>query len=132
MHRSRIIYRAVVGALILVLLLPVSALGIARDVVVERGKVWVVRNTPYSQTRWATVDGTVLPYTTKAQKAAAPRTGYRTDCSGFVSMCLGLTDYYNRPMSLTTRSLSPSYVTTTTQATLLPGDVMLKRGSHVV
>lgn len=38
-----------------------------RSAIIARGQVWVDKNVPYSQTK--TYDG------------------YRTDCSGFVSMC---------------------------------------------
>ncbi len=53
--------------------------------------------------------------------------GYRTDCSGYVSMCLGLKNSKDATLSLTTRSLSPSVLTTISKSALLPGDVMLKK-----
>lgn len=129
MHHSRFILRAVLGALILVVLLPSVALGISRDAVLARGKVWVDKNVAYSQSRYATVAGKLIPTTSTVSPS---KLGYRTDCSGFVSMCLGLTDSKKAPLSLTTRSLSPSVVTTITKGELLPGDVMLLKGSHVV
>ena len=132
MHRSRFISRAVLGALILLAVMPATALGISRDVVLARGKVWVDANTAYSQTRWAKVDGTLLPNKTIAQRAAAPTLGYRTDCSGYVSMCFALTNSKGAPLSLNTRTLSPSTVTTITKSAMLPGDVVLKPGSHVM
>ncbi len=132
MRQSRAI-RAILGALILVLALaPASALGISRETVLARGKVWVDRNTPYSQSRYATLDGTVLPYKTDAQKSYARVNGYRTDCSGYVSMCLGLKNSRDATLSLTTRDLHPAVLSPITKEALAPGDVMLLKGSHVV
>jgi hypothetical protein len=132
MHHSRFITRAFLGALILVVLMPAAALGISRDVVLARGKVWVDKHVPYSQTRFAKLDGTLLQNKTDAQKAYARANGYRTDCSGYVSMCLGLRNSVDATISLTTRSLSPSVLTTISKSAVLPGDVLLKRGSHVL
>lgn len=108
------------------LAVPAIALGIPRDVVIARGKVWVDKNVPYSQTRYATVDGTLLPNT-----ADAKNLGYRTDCSGFVSMCYDLRFDSGIPKSLTTSSL-PTVSTKITKGELLPGDMVLKPGTHSV
>jgi len=128
-HRSALILRAVLGALIVVALVPVAALGIPRDAVIARGKVWVDKHTPYSQSRYAYENGSLIPPTSTPSPS---KLGYRTDCSGFVSMCFDLTTTSKTPLSLTTRSLSPSVVATTTKSALLPGDILLKKGSHVV
>jgi hypothetical protein len=47
---------------------------------VQRGKVWVDRQIPYNQGVTANPDGS----------RAASNTGFRTDCSGFLSMAWGL------------------------------------------
>ena len=130
MHHKHPITRVLIGALLVVAIAPAAALGISRDAVMARGKVWVDKHVAYSQTRWAKVDGTLIP--TSTPPAQAQKLGYRTDCSGFVSMCLGLTGSGNVPLSLTTRSFTPSLVTTITKSALMPGDVMLKRGTHVM
>lgn len=43
---------------------------VARTTMMTRGQAWVTKKVPYSQTK--------------------THEGYRTDCSGFVSMCWGL------------------------------------------
>lgn len=129
MNRTGILTR--ISALIflvvtLCLALPAVALAIPRDVVIARGQVWVDKNVPYSQSRYATVDGVLIPTTT-----LNPQTlGYRTDCSGFASMCYDLRYDSGAPKSLNTASL-PTVSTKITQAELLPGDMVLKPGTHV-
>lgn len=107
-------------AVAVVLALPSFALAIPRDVVLSRGKVWVDLNVPYSQSRYATVSGTLLP-----ADSAAPTKGYRTDCSGFVSMCLDLRYDDGRPKSLDTASL-PVVLDLIDRDALAPGDVVLR------
>ena len=48
--------------------------------IIQRAKVWVDRAVSYDQGATANPNGT----------AASPSTGYRADCSGFVSMAWGL------------------------------------------
>ncbi|MBE0476376.1 MAG: hypothetical protein IBX62_04665 [Coriobacteriia bacterium] len=69
-----------------------------REVVLERAKRWTKHGVPYSQARY--------------------HEGYRTDCSGFVSMAWGLDE------SLTTRSL-PEVSRRIDKDMLKPGDIML-------
>lgn len=127
-----------VAALALALLAPTHALGIAREDILTRAEVWVERNVPYSQSRYAAVDGTLIP-----TSATSPSMlGYRTDCSGFVSMAFGLESSYGYPLSLDTASLPYrcTEITGTTsqkKAALKPGDIMLKPktstyGGHTV
>ncbi|NTU72418.1 MAG: hypothetical protein HGB10_11455 [Coriobacteriia bacterium] len=123
MRHSRYIRSVILGALILSVLAPAAALGIARDTVLARGKVWVDKNVPYSQTRYARIDGRMIATTATPSPSAL---GYRTDCSGFVSMCLGITYSSGKPLSRTTRDLYPSALTTVSKAAVLPGDVVLR------
>jgi hypothetical protein len=103
------------------------ALAIPRDTVLARGKVWVDRHVPYSQTRYAKVNGSRVA----TNAASAANIGYRTDCSGFVSMCLGLTRSGGLPKSLDSSSLR-SVLATIPKASLQPGDVILRpKGSNV-
>jgi len=125
--------------LALLLALPPSALGVTRDEALSRGEVWVIKNVPYSQSRYAEVDGTLIPSGTSAPYSK----GYRTDCSGFASMCLSLTTAAGAPLSLDTATL-PYRCTEITgdtlaarKAKLRPGDLMIKPktstyGGHVV
>lgn len=83
---------------------------VTRATVLQRAQAWVSLNVPYSQTRF-------FP------NAA----GYRTDCSGFVSMAYQLpTEIANGTHSggPTTSSL-PQYFHQITKAELLPGDILL-------
>lgn len=111
---------------------PVTAGAIPRDVAVARGFRWVnyiqsrdasgrplVYGVPYSQSRYAREDGSSVG-THSAQ-------GYRTDCSGFVSMCLNLRYTSGAPYSATTRifATNPSKYYQITKDQLQPGDFML-------
>ncbi len=115
------------GALALTLLTlatltaPVAAHAITRADVIKRANVWVKLKVPYSQSRYATVSGSLVPTST-----ASPSTqGYRTDCSGFVSMSLGLKTSTGKPLSLDTGSF-PLRLTKISKTQLLPGDVILR------
>lgn len=77
-----------------------------RSAIIARGQVWVDKNVPYSQTK--TYDG------------------YRTDCSGFVSMCWQL------PKDGPSTSEFPNYSVKITKNDLQPGDAMLCEGHHIV
>jgi len=85
-----------------------------RGTIMARAQKWVDLHVPYSQTAWRTLSGA----------AATRTTGYRTDCSGFVSMTWALLDSYGRPLSLTTSTL-PSVSTPITKSQLQPGDMLL-------
>jgi putative cell wall-binding protein len=138
MHRAIRIAWGVVAASIAVALLPSSALAISRDLVLSRGNVWAnhvqsvdpktgkkTYGVPYSQSRWALENGTLLPTAT----ANPSSKGYRTDCSGFVSMCWNLRDSSGNPYSTTTADMgakgSKKYFEIT-KAQLQPGDAILK------
>ena len=105
----------------LALLAPSSAIAITRQEVMKRANVWVKLNVPYHQERWATVAGSVIPTSTPGYKTK----GYRTDCSGFVSMSYALKTSRGLPLSLDTGSL-PSRLVPIAKSQLLPGDVILR------
>lgn len=120
---ARRISRILFGAVLALTLIPGIAGAIPRDVVLARGNVWVLKNTPYSQSRYANVDGSVIA----TSVANASSKGYRTDCSGFVSMCWNLRRTDGTPLNLDTAGLdSSTYSVAITKAQLLPGDLMLR------
>lgn len=81
-----------------------SALAISRDTVLARAQGWVDKPVAYSQSKY--------------------HAGYRTDCSGYVSMCWGTgTSWSTSTFFAVTHKIRVSQ--------LKPGDAMLKRGSHV-
>lgn len=81
-----------------------SALAISRDTVIARAQGWVDNPVGYSQSKY--------------------HAGYRTDCSGYVSMCWGTgTSWATSTFFAVTHRISVSQ--------LKPGDAMLKRGSHI-
>jgi hypothetical protein len=103
------------------LLAPASAFAITRADVIKRANVWVKLKVPYSQSRYSTVAGSLLPTST-----VSPSTkGYRTDCSGFVSMAFALKSSTGKPISLDTGSF-PGRLVKITKSQLLPGDVILR------
>ena len=57
---------------------------------------------------------------------------YRTDCSGFVSMCWALTTSDGEALSLSTRTLptTPGIASAIATASLLPGDIEVAPGHH--
>ena len=127
MYYLRSTLRALLGALLVLAVLPMPAAAITRDVVVARGKVWVAKHTPYSQSRYAYETGLVIPTSVSSPSAK----GYRTDCSGFVSMGLNLRTSSGAPRSLDTASL-PSVLKAITKADLRAGDVILRpKGRNV-
>ncbi|KAL0228165.1 hypothetical protein RCL1_004308 [Eukaryota sp. TZLM3-RCL] len=79
---------------------------VARSTIMSRAQHWVDLHIPYSQSK--TYDG------------------YRTDCSGFVSMSWLL----SKP-GATTRTLM-NYAHSISKNNLQPGDALLNAGSHVV
>jgi hypothetical protein len=90
------------------------AYAITRSQVLARGQTWIDASVPYSQSA-------SYPDTT---------TGYRTDCSGFVSMAWKITNSGGAPLSYTTSTLG-SLSHPISAAELQPGDIMLKAGTHV-
>lgn len=129
MHLARRLTRVILGALLLAALAPGMASAIPRSEILARGKVWVDKHVPYSQTRYAYVGGSLIP--TSVAPSIAMTKGYRTDCSGYISMCMAMTNASGQPISLSTRTFG-STLTTITKEAMLPGDVMLKVGTHVV
>ena len=137
MNRKSVILIAAVAACIAILMPPASAFAISRDLVIDRGKVWVnytytdpkthkkTTSVPYSQSRWAYETGAMVPTSTSNPSAV----GYRTDCSGFASMCLNLRDSKGRPYSASTAEFgakgSKKYFQIA-KSQLLPGDMILK------
>ncbi len=111
----------------LCLAVPSSALGISRAFVISRAKAWVAAEVPYSSSRYATVAGKLVP----KDADYLSRLGYRTDCSGFVSMCLNLRTKAGRPYSLSTATLDNSLVRIK-KRNLLPGDVILRPKDLVI
>jgi hypothetical protein len=83
-----------------------TSTGISRSTVHSRMQTWVDAAVPYSQ--------------------SAYYEGYRTDCSGYVSMGWQLGS------SQTTSTLYPSYCSKITQSDLAMGDAMLLVGTHVI
>jgi hypothetical protein len=103
---------ATVGRAMLLLLLVLafvplgatSAFAITRDAVLARAQTWIDNPVPYSQLRYFG--------------------GYRTDCSGYASMC------WQTGTSWSTRSFhTVSHPITVGQ--LKPGDALLKAGYHI-
>ena len=137
MNRRTITLIAVIAACMFSAALPTSAFAISRDLVISRGLVWVnhtstdpkthkkVTGVPYSQSRWAYESGALIPASTSNPSSL----GYRTDCSGFASMCLNLRDSKGHPYSATTAEFgakgSKKYIQIT-KAQLIPGDMILK------
>ena len=81
-----------------------SAQAITRDAVLTRAQAWVDSPVPYSQSKY--------------------HLGYRTDCSGYVSMC-----WSTRTSWATSSFGAVTHRITTAQ--LKPGDAMLKKGYHI-
>ncbi len=136
MLRTRTLTLLVVAALLACALAPASALAISRESALSRGKVWlnavrvdpVTKKTtigvPYSQSKWALEDGSAAP-------TSSPTSGYRTDCSGFVSLCWNLRDSRGKPYSTSTYDMGKNNssifkLTAVKQSELLPGDLILK------
>jgi putative cell wall-binding protein len=113
--------KACVLVLVLFFALPGIASAISRDLVIERGRVWVDAKVPYSQSRYATVDGKLIAQ----EDTQASSKGYRTDCSGFASLCYDLRRLDGTPLSLDTASL-PLRMDMITKDALLPGDLILR------
>lgn len=132
MHIRRYAVLAAFAALLSVAVVP-SAHAVDRDQSIARGRIWLnyarsvdpstgvvlATGVPYSQTRFAFESGA---------PGATSKTGYRTDCSGFVSMCWDLEDAYGRPMSYSTYGFATatSKFVRISKNQLMPGDLMLK------
>lgn len=81
-----------------------SAFAITRPAVLDRAQSWVDHPVPYSQAKY--------------------HLGYRTDCSGYVSMCWATgTSWATSSFFAVTHRIATS--------DLKPGDAMLKKGYHI-
>lgn len=128
--RHRILLAAVL-AVAITLLAPVGAFAVSRAQSIQRGKQWVnylsldssgsviATGVPYSQDRFADATGTPV---------YDRYLGWRTDCSGFVSMCWDLRDGYGRPRSYDTRWFvyATDKFVQISKEQLVPGDMMLR------
>lgn len=95
---------SLMAALLFGALWPAVAHAIPRDATLARGMSWINAEVPYSQARY---------YAT-----------YRTDCSGFVSMCWATKGSYStKTMYQIARPIGV--------LDLVPGDAVLRRGYHV-
>ncbi len=83
---------------------------------VSRAKVWVDKNVRYDQNATAKPDGT----------RATDHTGYRTDCSGFISMAWGLTAE-GRAVPDTVRLANYAKTLDGGKDALAPGDIINNR-----
>jgi putative cell wall-binding protein len=80
---------------------------------------------PYSQAKYATVSGVVIG-------TSSAGIGYRTDCSGFLSMCWNLRTVTGAPLNLDTAGLDAAYlVQPISKDSLDAGDMMLKAKDKV-
>ena len=139
MHRIHVLTLTLAVVLLSCALVPATAAAIPRATVIARGKAWlkVVRvdpktgartiGVPYSQGAYALEDGSKVPTNAPDPYLA----GYRTDCSGFVSMCLNLRDSHGRPYSTSTWEMGANTsalfkLRSVKRAELQPGDIMLK------
>lgn len=101
---SRRVLAAAVLAVVFVFFAAIPAHAVSRTTIVARGRSWVDRAVPYSQ--------------------KATFEGYRTDCSGFLSMCWVLSRN-GSPLSLSTAELD-SVASRIAQDDLQPGDMILR------
>lgn len=128
-HRGISLRAVTVAALVLALLVPASAsAGVTtRSAVIARARTWVVAGVPYSQSRYARLDGSLVP-----TSATSPQLlGYRTDCSGFVSMALGFKSQKGYPLSLSTATLD-NVLIRIKKNDLQRGDVILRPNDLVI
>ena len=105
-HRSRLARGAIATLLAVAVCVvsPTTALAITRPTVLARAQSWVDKPVPYSQAKY--------------------HLGYRTDCSGYVSMC------WQTGVSWSTSSFHA--VTHAIKVSeLKPGDAMLEKGYHI-
>jgi hypothetical protein len=101
---SRRASTALALAITMVLAVAPSALAIDRTTVLSRAQSWADRPVKYSQSKY--------------------HLGYRTDCSGYVSMCWATrTSWSTSTFHAVTHRIKVSQ--------LKPGDGMLKRGYHI-
>lgn len=120
--QAHLLKTALAVAVVACVLAPTAAFPVTREAVLTRGERWVALNVPYSQSAYANEAGSMV---------SDPSLGWRTDCSGFISMCLGLTTSTGSPRSLDTATL-PSVLIKISKTDLKPGDVILRPKNAVV
>lgn len=113
--------------LILCAAVPAPASAVTRSQIISRAKVWTARHVPYSQSRYATEAGVLVPKSTPDPQTL----GYRTDCSGFVSLALGLKTVSGTPRSLDTQYL-PTRLARISKSQLQRGDVIMRPKTAIV
>lgn len=106
-----------------------SAGAITRSQIMSRAKVWTDRHVPYSQTRYATEAGVMVPASTPS--SVAKTLGYRTDCSGFVSLALKIRTSSGAPYSDDTAGL-PRYLVRISRSQLQKGDIIMRPKNALV
>ncbi len=112
---TRIMLAAFLAAALLGVSQPAAAL--SRSTIMSRAQTWVDAVIPYSQTGWASTNGTVVN---------SPLLGWRRDCSGFASMT------WKVPVpGGSTRTLH-LYAQPITYAALQPGDLLVSYDNHAV
>jgi hypothetical protein len=102
--QARLLTLLLILTFALCVLFPASALAIPRTEVLKRGYSWVKNPVKYSQSKY--------------------HLGYRTDCSGYVSMC------WDTKRSWSTATFY-RVTHSITRGELRPGDAMLKPGYHI-
>ena len=90
---------------------------ISRAFIMQRAETWVNKRIPYSQTGWANLAGDIV---------TSPSLGWRRDCSGFASMCWGL----STPGAYTWTWRN--YGEAIDKAVLQPGDALVSPRNHAV
>lgn len=119
--------RLMVVAIAFSLLVPSVVFSVPREAILGRAERWIVARTPYSMSRYAHASGTLV-----SASASRPSTlGWRTDCSGYVSMSIGLLRTDGTPLSLDTATL-PLRMNRISKDQLRPGDIILRSKNAVV
>lgn len=104
-RKARLLF-ALTLAMAFIFAVPSLAPALSRDTIIARAARWVSLDVPYSQNGYFE--------------------GYRTDCSGYVSMAWALT-YNGQPTSLMTSTLdAPSVSVAIAKDALQPGDLLLR------
>jgi len=105
---------------------PVNA--ITRAQIIARAQRWTDASVPYSQSRWVSEDN-------PSQNASATGnygTGWRTDCSGYVSFAWNLRRSNGQPDNRVTSTLAQVSQQISNRDDLQPGDILLNPGSHTL
>ncbi|MCE5192022.1 MAG: cell wall-binding repeat-containing protein [Actinomycetia bacterium] len=122
MHRSPRPAARVLAVVVLALVVALAAASpafaaMSRSLVMARAQKWVSAKIPYSQRGWANSEGTTV---------TASTLGWRTDCSGFVSMA-----WNTFKPGYSTRTLQQTSTRITKEA-LQRGDALVSYNYHAV